>query len=128
MSVQADATTVRQFIEIISAHAAQIMNGADRTGVLQLCRIHPLDEKSADRVSVSATSRDGKEAATRRQRRTTHISAHGGEHRTQCGNEETVWAGLWSIAMPTGRVARGASRERDRDLAGHYHLWFCSIV
>ena len=46
MSVQADATTVRQFIEIISAHAAQIINGADRTGVLQLCRIHPLDEKS----------------------------------------------------------------------------------
>src|SRR6476659_2007629 len=44
MSVQADATTVRQFIEIISAHAAQIINGADRTGVLQLCRIHPLDE------------------------------------------------------------------------------------
>ena len=43
MNVQADATTVRQFIEIISAHAAQIINGVARTGVLQLCRIHPLD-------------------------------------------------------------------------------------
>ena len=46
MSAQVDAATVRQFIEIISAHAAQVINGADRTGVLQLCRIHPLDEKS----------------------------------------------------------------------------------
>ena len=46
MSVQADATTVRQFIEIISAHAAQVINGADPAGALQLCRINPHDERS----------------------------------------------------------------------------------
>jgi hypothetical protein len=46
MSAQVDEATVRQFIEIISAHAAQVINGADPAGVLQLCRINPLDERS----------------------------------------------------------------------------------
>jgi hypothetical protein len=46
MSAQVDEATVRQFIEIISGHATQVINGADRTGFLQLCRIHPLDDSS----------------------------------------------------------------------------------
>ena len=46
MNAQVDEATVRQFIEIISAHAAQVINGAEPAGVLQLCRINPLDEKS----------------------------------------------------------------------------------
>ena len=41
-----DEATVRHFIEIINAHAAQVINGADRTGVLQLCRINPLDDRN----------------------------------------------------------------------------------
>ena len=58
MSVQADATTVRQFIEIISAHAAQIINGVARTGVLQLCRsIHLMRIAWYRAGSASATSR-----------------------------------------------------------------------
>ena len=39
-----DEAEVRRFIEILHSHAAQLVNGADRTGVLQLCRINPLDE------------------------------------------------------------------------------------
>ena len=39
-----DEAAVRRFIEIIHTHAAQVLNGAERTGVLQLCRINPADE------------------------------------------------------------------------------------
>ena len=39
-----DEAAVRRFIEIIHTHAAQVINGAERTGVLQLCRINPADE------------------------------------------------------------------------------------
>ena len=39
-----DEVTVRRFIEIIHTHAARTIDGADRAGVLQLCRINPLDE------------------------------------------------------------------------------------
>ena len=44
MSAQVDEATVRQFIEIISAHARQVINGASPPGVLQLSRLNPLDE------------------------------------------------------------------------------------
>jgi hypothetical protein len=43
---QVDVLTLRRFIEIINNHAAQTIDGADRPGMLQLCRINPLDEKS----------------------------------------------------------------------------------
>jgi hypothetical protein len=39
-----DEAAVRRFIEIIHTHAAQVINCAERTGVLQLCRINPADE------------------------------------------------------------------------------------
>jgi RepB DNA-primase N-terminal domain len=45
MTAQVDETTVRQFIEILSAHAVQVTNGTNRAGVLQLCRLNPADEK-----------------------------------------------------------------------------------
>jgi hypothetical protein len=45
MTAPVDEATVRQFIEIISAHARQVINGAGPPGVLQLCRLNPLDEK-----------------------------------------------------------------------------------
>jgi len=43
MTAQVDEATVRQFIEIISAHARQVINGAGPQGVLQLSRLNPLD-------------------------------------------------------------------------------------
>src|SRR6516162_10340446 len=43
MTAQVDEATVRQFIEIISAHARQVINGAGPKGVLQLSRLNPLD-------------------------------------------------------------------------------------
>src|SRR5262245_11512125 len=44
MTAQVDEATVRQFIEIISAHGRQVINGASPPGVLQLSRLNPLDE------------------------------------------------------------------------------------
>jgi hypothetical protein len=44
MSAQVDEATVRRFIEIISAHARQAINGAGPPGVLQLSRLNPIDE------------------------------------------------------------------------------------
>ncbi len=44
MTAQVDEATVRQFIEIISAHARQVINGTGPKGVLQLCRLNPIDE------------------------------------------------------------------------------------
>jgi RepB DNA-primase N-terminal domain len=46
MSAQVDEATVRQFLEIISTHARQVINGAGPKGVLQLCRINPIDESA----------------------------------------------------------------------------------
>ena len=46
MSAQIDEATVRQFIELISEHAKEAINGAGQPGFLQLCRINPLDDKS----------------------------------------------------------------------------------
>jgi hypothetical protein len=44
MSAHIDEATVRQFIEIISGHVKQAINGVAPPGVLQLCRISPIDE------------------------------------------------------------------------------------
>jgi hypothetical protein len=44
MSTTIDETTVRQFIEIISEHVRLAINGAGPPGVLQICRINPIDE------------------------------------------------------------------------------------
>jgi hypothetical protein len=45
MTVAVDEDTVRQFIEIVSAHAIELAKANGRTGVLQLCRLSPTDEK-----------------------------------------------------------------------------------
>jgi hypothetical protein len=44
MNAQADKAMVREFLEIISAHARQVINGTGSEGVLQLCRINPANE------------------------------------------------------------------------------------
>jgi hypothetical protein len=135
MSVQADATTVRQFIEIISAHAAQIMNGADRTGVLQLCRIHPFDEKSAvpsrfgidDVEEMVKTAIDDANAG-----HNVYIEARTvrAEFRsTQRGTiEDTVWVFGFVVDSDADK-GKGGSVTAKPSLAietspGNYHLWF----
>jgi RepB DNA-primase N-terminal domain len=40
-----DTDTVRRFLEIVSGHAAKVINGTNPTGVLQLCRISPSNGK-----------------------------------------------------------------------------------
>jgi hypothetical protein len=54
-----DEATVRRFIEIISSHATQVINSADTAGLLQLFRIHPLDEKrvTASRFKIDDVER-----------------------------------------------------------------------
>jgi putative DNA primase/helicase len=44
MTVQIDEATVRQFIELISQHVKATINGAGPPGVLQICRISPIDD------------------------------------------------------------------------------------
>jgi hypothetical protein len=44
MTPQIDEATVREFIELISKHARDAINGAGPPGVLQICRISPVDE------------------------------------------------------------------------------------
>ena len=54
MSVQVDEATVRQFIEIISAHAAQVINGA---GSNPACCSCAASTRSTTRASCRAGSR-----------------------------------------------------------------------
>src|SRR5262249_39660479 len=44
MTAPVDETTVRHFLKFISEHARQAINGAGAPGVLQLCRLNPIDE------------------------------------------------------------------------------------
>jgi hypothetical protein len=44
MSTHIDAAVVRQFLEIISEHVKVAVNGSGSPGVLQICRISPIDE------------------------------------------------------------------------------------
>jgi RepB DNA-primase from phage plasmid len=46
MSALIDKATVRLFIELISEHVKEAINGAGQPGFLQLCRISPLEDKS----------------------------------------------------------------------------------
>ena len=44
MSTHIDEAVVRRFFEIISEHVRLAINGAGPPGVLQICRISPIDE------------------------------------------------------------------------------------
>jgi hypothetical protein len=44
MSAHIDEATVRPFIEFISEHVKRAINGVGPPGVLQICRISPIDE------------------------------------------------------------------------------------
>ena len=45
MTVATDEATVRQFLEIISAHAVELAKGVAKPGVLQISTLSPVDEK-----------------------------------------------------------------------------------
>jgi hypothetical protein len=67
MSVQVDEATVRQFIEIISAHVQQVINGAGPRGVLQICRISPIDESVVpSRFMLDDVENNGQDGDRRR--------------------------------------------------------------
>jgi hypothetical protein len=135
MSAQVDATTVRQFIEIISAHAAQIINGVARTGVLQLCRIHPLNENSAvpSRFGIGDVEEMIKVAIGDAnaghnvyiEARTVRAELRG----TQRGTiEDTVWVFGFVVDSDADK-GKGGSVIARPSLAietspGNYHLWF----
>jgi hypothetical protein len=61
MNAQVDKAMVREFLEIISAHARQVINGTGSKGVLQLCRINPAN----DSVVPSRFTLDDVEAMVR---------------------------------------------------------------
>jgi hypothetical protein len=45
MTVQVDEPTIREFIQIISGHVTQIINGHAVRGVLQVSSLHPASKK-----------------------------------------------------------------------------------
>ena len=132
--VQVDAATVRQFIEIISAHVAQVINGADRTGVLQLCRINPFDESVVpsrfqinDVEEMVKTAIDDADAGHNVyiETRTVQPGLRGKQRGTI---EETVWVfGL--VVDSDADKGKGGNVTARPSLAvetspGNYHLWF----
>jgi hypothetical protein len=133
--VQVDAATVRQFIKIISTHAAQIINGADRTGVLQLCRINPLDETSVvpsrfgidDVEEMVKTAIDDANAGHNVyiEPRTVRSELRGKQRGTL---EETVWVFGFVVDSDADK-GKGGNVTARPSLAietspGNYHLWF----
>jgi RepB DNA-primase N-terminal domain len=137
MSAQAqvDAATVRQFIEIICAHAAQVINGADRPGVLQLCRIHPLDDSDVvpSRFQIGDVEEMVKTAIGDAiaghnvyiETRTVQPGLRGKQRGT---TEETAWVfGL--VVDSDADKGKGGNVTVRPSLAietspGNYHLWF----
>ena len=108
MSTQVDEATVRQFIEIIAAHARQAINGAGPPGVLQLSRLNPLDERlvpsrfTLDDVENMVKTAVGDALAGHNvyiEARTVRDGLHGAQ---RGGLEDTAWVwGLASTATPT---------------------------
>ena len=137
MSAQAqvDAATVRQFIEIICAHAAQVINGAGQPGALQLCRINPFDESSivpsrfqiGDVEEMIKTAIDDADAGHNVyiETRTVQPGLRGKQRGTA---EETAWVfGL--VVDSDSDKGKGGNVTAKPSLAietspGNYHLWF----
>jgi hypothetical protein len=132
---QIDEATVRQFIEIISAHASQIANGGGPRGLLQLCRISPLDDK---RVMPSRFNLDDIENMVRTavgdatagynvyiETRTVHPDLRGSK---RGGLNDTCWVfGL--VADCDADKNKGGNVTVRPSLAietspGNFHLWY----
>src|SRR6516225_2278223 len=134
MSAQVDEATVRQFIEIIAAHARQVINGAGPPGVLQLSRLNPLDE----RLVPSRFTLDDVESMVRTavgdalsghnvyiEGRTVRADLRGAQ---RGGLEDTAW--VWGLVVDCDADKGKAGNVTVRPSIvvetspGNFHLWY----
>jgi putative DNA primase/helicase len=131
-----DETTVRQFLEIIGTHATQVINGAARgRGVLQLCRISPLDESvvpsrfNIDAVEEMITTAIGDATAGHNvyvEPRTVRADLRG---RARGGINDTCWVFGLVVDCDADKGKGGSNITARPSLAietspGNYHLWY----
>jgi RepB DNA-primase N-terminal domain len=133
--VRVDEATVRQFLEIISAHAVQVTNGANPAGLLQLCRISPFDDKtvvpsrfSIDDVERMVETAIGDAAAGHNvyaEPRTVRADLRG----NQRGTLEDTIAVFGLVADCDADKGKGGNITARPSLAietspGNFHLWY----
>jgi hypothetical protein len=134
MTPEVDGDVVRKFIEIISKHAGEVINGADRRGVLQLCRIHPLHENVVPRRfcidDVEAMVKAAVDDATCEHNvyiegRTVREDLHGNKRGSV---EDTAWVFALVVDCDADK-GKGGNVTARPSLAietspGNYHLWY----
>ena len=135
MTAQVDEVTVRQFLEIINAHAAQVINGAGPPGVLQLCRINPNDEKSivpsrfqigdVEHMLATALGDAGAGHNVYIEPRTVRADLRGTK---RGGLEDTAWVFGFVIDSDAdkgkgGHVVAKPTLATETS-AGNFHLWY----
>jgi hypothetical protein len=134
MSAQVDEATVRQFIEIIAAHARQAINGAGPPGVLQLSRLNPLDERlvpsrfTLDDVESMVRTAVGDALAGHNvyiEARTVRDGLRGAQ---RGGLEDTAW--VWGLVVDCDADKGKAGNVTIRPSLvvetspGNFHLWY----
>jgi hypothetical protein len=134
MTAQVDEATVRQFIEIISAHARQAINGAGPPGVLQLSRLNPLDERlvpsrfTLDDVESMVRTAVGDALAGHNvyiEARTVRDGLRGAQ---RGGLEDTAW--VWGLVVDCDADKGKAGNVTVRPSLvvetspGNFHLWY----
>ena len=135
MSTQkTDETTIRRFLEIISAHAKQAISGANQTGVLQLCRINPADESvvpsrfNLDDIEAMVKTATGDAAAGHNVYIEARTVRPGLPGKRRGDLNDTAWVfGL--VADCDADKGRGGAITAKPSLAietspGNFHLWF----
>jgi hypothetical protein len=137
IDIHTDEATVRQFLEIISAHAAQVINGAtNQRGMLQLCRISPHDEKSVvpSRFGIGVVDEMVKTAIDDAaaghnvyiETRTVRADLRGNK---RGGIADTAWVFGLVADCDTDKNKGGSSITARPSLAvetspGNFHLWY----
>ena len=135
MTAEVDEVTVRQFLEIINAHAAQVINGACPPGVLQLCRINPNDERSivpsrfqigdVEQMLATALGDAGAGHNVYIEPRTVRADLRGTK---RGGLEDTAWVFGFVIDSDAdkgkgGHVVAKPTLATETS-AGNFHLWY----
>ena len=130
-----DEATVRQFIQIISEHAIRAINGSGSTGVLQLFRINPFDEKVAvpcrfrlddvDNMVQTALTDAAAGHNVYIEARTVRNDLKGNKRGEL---EDTVWV-LGLVVDSDADKGKGGNVTAKPSLAvetsrGNYHLWY----
>jgi hypothetical protein len=130
-----DEATVRQFIQIISEHAIRAIDGSGTTGVLQLFRINPVDEKVAvpsrfqlddvDQMVQTALSDVTAGHNVYIEARTVRKDLRGNKRGEL---EDTVWV-LGLVVDSDTDKGKGGNVTAKPSLAvetsrGNYHLWY----